>query len=324
MIVRLFVALLAIAAVWTFAVPGTVDVDATNDPEAYADAMGLPEPFETPRTDRRLGVDPTPHRAAIERIESILYRRGPAGFGDGDAVSSHAARLADAVMRDAGSGNAGRLRAHQAGSVLFAFASRAGVESDAGYALPDLVALRGRWEAVRTRVFLPADWMRTASADLDHAQDPPPPAPDPRAPGALADATGELERLMARGRREVERLGEPRYDPEDPRHDAPGQVHAWTRWAEDWRVALHEATSPLDALDPPPGPDDVLLREAERMVREAAESLRHVPDGAGMWPTPFRPAWEARFRDAGASLARARSLLDQASGSTPAAPGYGR
>ena len=57
-----------------------------------------------------------------------------------------------------------------------------------------------------------------------------------------------------------------------------------------------------------------LRAEAVRSLREARETLRRVPDGAGMWPTPFRPAWEARFRAASGALARVREQMSQVDG----------
>jgi len=296
---------LAAAAAWTLWSPATVDV-AERDPDRWADAAGMPEVPDPPRSGASLGLDPEPHRAAIERMESVVYRRGPADFGDAEAVSGIASRLAQAVMGERS------LAAHRAGTELLALAARAGAAADVGYAMPDLPGLRREWEAVRDRVFRPAPWMRRAAPELDRLQDPPPPPPDPRTRGAVADATRDLERLMARGLRDAERLGEPRYDPDRPGTVGDHQIRAWYEWGERWRQELRAATAPLHGLRPEPhAAREPLLFEAKRSVEEAAELLRRVPDGAGMWPTPFRTAWEARFRAAAASLARTRSLLAQ-------------
>jgi hypothetical protein len=313
---RLAFVFLAFVVAWSLWAPGRVDV-VERDPERFADARGVPEPFETPRPGAGLGLDPGPHRDALERVESVLYRRGPADYGDAGAVESAALGLAQEVME------AGGLVARRGGMEIMAFASRVGAAHDVGYAMPDLVRMRRDWETVRDRVFRPASWMRTAAPDLDRIQDPPPPPVDPRSRDALADATRELERLMARAHRDVERLGEPRYSMDLPGRGDGGQIRAWHEWGERWRRELLAATEPVRSLSPEPHPSrQPLLFEARRSVEEAAGILRRIPDGAGMWPTPFRPAWEARFRSAAASLARARSLLAQVDDppTRPAAP----
>jgi hypothetical protein len=312
---RLVLGLLLLAVLWAAARPGAVDVERDvwvrgqqADPDAWADAMGLPEVFDPPEPGPSWDIDPGPHRAAIERIEAVLYRRAPADYGDAGAVESATARLASDLLAMDG------LRGRRAGLELSAFAGRVGAHADVGYAAPGLVGYRKEWETLRARVFRTADWMRTAGADLDRIQDPAPPPPDPRTAAVLAEAARELERLLQRGRRAVEQLGEPRYDPEGPGRRAPEQIRAWYDWGERWRGDLVAALAPARALDPPPHPERESLHAASlRSLEEAAEMLRHVPDGAGMWPTPFRGAWESRFRAAGAALAEARKTLHAAS-----------
>lgn len=306
MAVRIILALLLGAVVWAAARPArvAVDPDASHDPEAWADAMDLPEPFDPPRRTLRHGIDPTPHRAAIDRIEAVLYRRSPIGYGDAGTVEGEAIRLAGDLL------GTDRMRGQRAGSELRRFAARVGGAADVGYVLPRLPDLRRDWEAVRASVFAPADWMRTASADLDRIQDPPPPSADPRTDAVLAEAARELERLLVRGQRDVERLGEPRYDPEVPSRTLSPQIRAWYDWGECWRTELIEVMAPVHGLQPPPDPDREPLRAATvRSLVEAAEMLRRIPDGAGMWPTPFRGSWETRFRAANDALAEARHRL---------------
>jgi hypothetical protein len=308
-VARAVVSFLILAFVWSVGIPKRVSVDPDADPERRADTMGLPEVFDAPEPGRSLEIDPAPHRAAIERIEDVLYRRGPTDFGDAEAVESEAARLADALLRT------DRMRGRQAGLELMSFAGRTGARADAGYSLPSVVALRAEWETVRARVFAPAPWMRQASADLDRIQEPPPPPLDPRADAVIAEAEETLRRLMLSGQREAERLGEPIYDPDLPSRSDRGQIQAWYRFGERYRRQLADAMAPVARLDPAPDPAREPLRaEAVRSLREASEMLRRVPDGAGMWPTPFRPAWEARFRAAGDALARVREQMAQATG----------
>jgi hypothetical protein len=311
MAVRAVVAFLILAAVWTLGLPQRVEVDELADPDAIADARGLPDPLDAPDPARRYAIDPAPHRAALEAVEDVLYRRGPSGYGDAGAVESGAVRLAHEVMASGG------LAERQAGLELLAFAGRVGAEADAGYALPSLVRMREQWEPVRDAVFAPAPWLRTASADLDRIQDPPPEPMDPRTDAVLAEAEAELRRLMARGEREVELLGEPVYDPDVPSRSDGGQIRAWVRFGERWRRLLADAMAPVEALSPAPDPGREPLRaEAVRSLREAHEMLRRVPNGAGMWPTPFRGAWESRFHAANAALARTRDHLSQAGASS--------
>jgi len=309
MVARAVVSFLILAVVWSFGIPGRVDVG----PEQPADAMGLPDALEAATPGRALEIDPGPHRAAIEPIEGVLYRRGPTRPGDAEAVERAAARLAHALP-DALLGAGGR-RSRQAGLELMSFAARTSARGDSGYGPPSLVALRGDWESVRARVFARVAWMREASADLDRIQEPPPPPLDPRADAVIAEAEETLRQLMLRGRREAELLGEPRYDPEIEGGAGRVQIQAWVRFGERYRRQLDRAMAPVERLDPAPRPGREPLRvEAVRALGDAYELLRRVPDGAGMWPTPFQPAWEARFQAANVALARARDQMAQATG----------
>lgn len=319
MVARAAVSFLILAFVWTVGIPDRVAVDPGADPDRYADAMGVPEVFDPPSRAHVYGIDPAPHRALIERIESVLYRRGRTDFGDAEAVESATARLADSLLRNEG------LRGRQAGLVLMSFAGRVGARTDSGYALPSIVGMRSEWETVRGIVFKPADWMRSASADLDRVQEPPPEPADPRTDAAIAEGEEALRRLMVLGQREAERLGEPIYDPDRPGRSDRGQIQAWYRFGERFRRQLHDALAPVDRLQPPPNPTREPLRaEAVRSLREAQEMLRRVPDGAGMWPTPFRPAWEARFQAASAALARAREQMSQVEAAPEASRDHAR
>lgn len=307
MVARVAFALLITALVWTASRPATVALDPHDSPDAYADAMGIPEVFEPAVAMASLKIDPEPHRAGIERVEAILFRRSPADYGDAGAVESALARLADGVLRTDG------FRGRQAGVDLLGLAGRIGARADSGYSLPSLVRFRREWQIVRNNVFRTADWMRTATPDLDGIQEPPAPPADPRSAEVLDEARRELARLLRRGRRDVERLGEPHYDPERTgpavRRFSP-QIRVWFDWSERWRGELFRAMRPVRELSPAPHPArEPLLADAMRSLREAESSLRDVPNGAGMWPTPFRGAWEARFETARIALEQARSVL---------------
>ncbi|NNL67303.1 MAG: hypothetical protein HKP30_13730, partial [Myxococcales bacterium] len=140
MVARLAFALLLVAMVWTTTRPATVALDPDDSPDAWADAMGIPEVFEPAVPGPTAGIDPEPHRAGIERIEAILFRRSPAAYGDAGEVESALTRLADAVLRSDG------WRGRQAGLDLLTFAGRVGARADSGYSLPSLVDLREEWE----------------------------------------------------------------------------------------------------------------------------------------------------------------------------------
>jgi len=236
MVARAVVSFLILAVVWSFGIPGRVDVG----PEQPADAMGLPDALEAATPGRALEIDPGPHRAAIEPIEGVLYRRGPTRPGDAEAVERAAARLAHALL------GAGGRRSRQAGLELMSFAARTSARGDAGYGLPSLVALRDDWENVRARVFARVAWMREARDDLDRIQEPPPPPLDPQADAVIAEAEETLRRLMLRGRHEAELLGEPRYDPEIGGGDDRVQIQAWVRFGERYRRQLGRAMAPVE------------------------------------------------------------------------------
>jgi hypothetical protein len=319
-VLRLTVVLLLVAALWALGLPGRVALD--PDAKAPARGTGLPpdpvvdEAFEPLRPERgSYGIHPAPHRAAIEAIEALLYRRAPAAPGDASAVETALARLADGLL--AGEGLAGR----QAAMEVLAFAGRVGARADVGYAHPSLVGLRREWEPLRARVFRSAPWLRAAAPDLDLVQEPPAAASDPRSDEALRAAAAGLERLLARGRREVERLGEPVRDPGAPAHTGGGQIRAWREWSARWRDELAGAMAPAWELSP--RPEAGLRAEALRALDEAHELLLRVPEGSGAWPTPSRADWEARFRAASESLARARAALARA-GPRDDAPAHAR
>lgn len=318
---RFVLAGLLCAGVWAATRPATVGLERATDPgdAAHPWADDRDAPFGAAPDDPPGGswnIDPEPHRRAVERIEAVLYRRSPGGFGDADAAEGGSQRLANDLLRT------DRLRGRRAGLELLAFASRIGARTDTGYVQIPLPELRHEWETVRSRVFRPAPWMRTADAELDRIQDPPPPPPDPRTTQVLADAARDLERLLARAERDVERLGEPVYDPDLPGRGDRGQIRAWYRWGERWREDLLHALASARALDPAPHPGRQPHQAAAlRSLEEAAEMLRRVPDGAGMWPTPFRPSWQARFRAARAALAEARARLADAERRRPAGRG---
>jgi hypothetical protein len=319
MVLRAVISFLTLALVWTFGIPGRVEMDEDADPDRWADAMGIPEVFDEPTYSRAYGIDPAPHRAGIERIETILYRRGPTGFGDAEAVESGAARVADALLRTDG------LRGREAGMLLLGFAGRVGARAGSGYTLPSVVGMREEWEALRASVFQPADWMRTADPQLDLVQEPPPPPLDPRADAVILEVESELRRLLASGQRQVERLGEPIYDPDVPGRSDQGQIAAWHRFGERWRRQLDDAVAPIAELAPPPDAEREPLRaEAVRALAQAHDMLRRVPDGVGMWPTPFRPAWESYFRAASDALFRARHQMAEATGAAHAGRDHSR
>lgn len=304
MALRAALSFLVLAAVWSFGIPDRPEPTRTQARDAFAGAAGPPESLDPATPPRGYGIDPAPHRADIDRIETVLYRRGRSDFGDAGAVESAARRLADSILRSEGR------RGREASLRVLGFAGVVGARADTGYRLPSLVAMRSDWETVRSIVFRPAGWMRRAGADLDRIQEPPPPAPDPDTDTAIADAERSLRRLRTYGEHQAELLGEPRYRPEAPGARGQGQIHAWHRFGERFRRQVAEATAPVRSLAPPPHPERQPLRaEAVRALVEAQEMLRRVPDGAGMWPTPFRSAWQARLQAAGDALARARGLM---------------
>ncbi len=313
---RMVMTVLAVAVLWM----------ATDFVESRVTSrLGVPQPGIEPgpvdrpspsaagprRTAESSGpIDPGPHRAAIETIESELFRIPDAhddGFRD-RGVSGALHDLATALLRVPGIGR-------QAGVDVLSFSSRIGSQQDAGYRQLDLAGLRRDWEQIRARWFQPADWMARSTPGLARRQRPPPPTMDPATREAIEDVLADLDRRIARAKRDVEGLGEPRYDPDAPGRSDGGQIRQWYQWGERWRRDLGRTLRPVQALDPAPSfsnPADLDYAMAIHHIERAIRALNQVPNGAGMWPTPFRGAWEANFRAGEAELSEARLALGKA------------
>jgi hypothetical protein len=247
-------------------------------------------------------LDPELYRSDLEDVEAVLFKEEPADYGDGDRVSAALYRAAGRAMA-ADCDPASQARAR----VLVAFAGEAGAMEDAGYAMPDLGSLRARWHEVRGEVFDEAEWFREADAGLAARQRPVPPRADA---GAVRDVERVIERLtdlVRRGRRDVEELGEPIYALELIGREGEAQIAGWRAWSRRWDEQL---TGLARQLPPAPGlDDDGNYLVAYQNVAQALGALRHVPLGAGAWPTPFRYQWEERFELAERQLAAAGERL---------------
>lgn len=246
--------------------------------------------------------DPNEHRAQIEAVEAILYKRGPADHSDVDRATSSLVALHESVLSRQ-TGATKRSRAH----ALLLMTSQASF-TDVGYSSPDLSPLRERWEEVRMELFGPADWYRESTADVERAQAHPEPEIDPGRVYELSRVIDRLEDLIAVGRMECEELGEPVYEPGRVGYDGEVQIQQWNQFYRDWDERLSSAAEFLPPQPPLDGAADYLF--AHQSVSRAFIELRLIPYGAGEWPTPFAYQWEQRFRAAEEHLNGARERLE--------------
>jgi hypothetical protein len=260
--------------------------------------------IERTQLEERLSAEP--HREAISRVESVLYRRTPPEFGDGDRVSDALTQLAEELA-----GGDGTYLARQRVIRLYDLIGQASGMDDAGYALPDLGALRVEWEKQRDALFAPAPWFGRSDAPLVSVQTPRPAVVDPRDVARLRHTVRRLEQLADAGEREVRELGEPGYEIEAPGAGGRAQIESWNAWARRWDARVDDALRELPA--PPPIDAELALVLAHQNTSRAAQELRQVPTGAGDWPTPFAYQWESRFRTA-------RQLLDEQRAALATAP----
>ena len=248
------------------------------------------------------GLDPTPYQAEIEAVESRIYKAAPAELADFDGIGTALLELGSSLAE-----NVHNPQDRQYARQVLALAAHGEISGDAGYALPDMKAIRELWEAARDETFQPVDWFQEATAELVSAQTPAKPEVDWRRAFAVESSLDRLEELIRRGERDVERLGEPQYPLERPGLAGEAHVRRWNKWARAWDESINDA---MYGLPPQPSPsDNPNFFHAIQSLGQAAGELRLVPYGAGSWPTPFRYQWEQRFGSARAAIAEAREYL---------------
>jgi hypothetical protein len=282
-----FVALLALAGGFAWVLQPEVLARLAAVPTAPEDAAG--------------GIDPTPYRAAIETIEGVLYRPAPPDAGSAGVLAGTAHVLGERLYTDLGP-----LRGREALVRLVDFAT--GVDTEAGYAAPDVQAARASWEALRGELFQPAPWFRATSAALVAAQRPAAPRASRAELGALEGFAAAIEQLAAGGRDALLRHGEQLVDAAEGSREERALVGRWTNYARDWdaRVAdLAREMPPAPALDGDPA---VLFAHQE--LGRALQQLRLATTSTGEHAVPMK-WWREQCLDAAAAhVAEARRRLD--------------
>jgi hypothetical protein len=171
--------------------------------------------------------------------------------------------------------------------------------------------IRENWERIRCGLFQDAVWYRwrnspkrpqVASQIEMHGDD--------ELEREYARMLGKLEDLVDRGKRDVERLGEPEERTTDYYNgDYQYLVEAWEDWAENWRGKL--ASIERDLPEQPTYQEDAALRFAHGNLSKAISYLYAVPVGRGQWETPFRNHWEKYFRLADEQIDKARFQIEK-------------
>lgn len=301
-------AMLVVCGLWFIVVANYRD----GEGPTLVEAVARPTPGD---------LDPTPYRAEIEAIETILYARHEPGWQTADMASAAVMKLGSSIAR-----RARHPEVREVGARVLTLGSRFGAEADAGYAMPDLARMRRDWETLRNEIFRPAAWFRgnlrpaapasdhaaalaqRATLALDAAQTPAAPDPVPRREMRRYERLiDELGQQADRGQRQCESLGEPDYDISVPTAHSEKHVASWFAWSREWEGELFDAWDDAPAR---PGFDaQPELLSAHQKLEQALRDLQMVPRGAGMWPTPFQGQWEQRFASARVNLEEARAYL---------------
>jgi hypothetical protein len=242
-------------------------------------------------------LDPEAYRAEIQALENDLYYE-PFDAGARDATALKLGDLADKVASHDGA--VPMLCAVE----MRQLAALAKMGKNARF-------VRTNWERIRCNAFDDAVWYRWRNA--------------PQRPQAASviDMGGndalkreyarvleKLDAMVVRGRRDVERLGEPRQTTTDYfKGDYRKLVEEWEEWAEDWNARLSSIEG--DIPDQPDYKENAALRFAHQALSNAIGELYTVPLGRGAWKTPFRNQWENRFRRAQEQLDKARYQLEK-------------
>ncbi len=247
-------------------------------------------------------LDPRPFRSQVEALEAVLYRPGPADAATGAHVSYAARQLAD-VVRTATEGTSSQLHWREIAS----FAQEVGREDDVGFASFDLPAARTRWEEIRGRVFLPADWLTGSSSGTRSSSVRVSTGSESSLVDRLrrlAETTGEL---INSGRDESEALADLGVEVPEGTSRADDLLADWRRWSKEWEQQVNGLTA---ALPPPPGrdaPEDLV--SARQALARALNDLRLVPVPTADSGMPTRSERAQRFDAAESALQLVRDHL---------------
>jgi hypothetical protein len=242
-------------------------------------------------------IDPTAYRAEIQSLENSIYQ---AELDDNarDAISIKLSDLAGKIaLEDGALVMIYSIEMRELG----AFA-KVGREEN---------FVRENWERIRVGVFEDAVWYRWRNApnrpksasrtrfDSDH-----------NIHRDFDRVLRKLDDMVAHGRKDAERMGEPESLTRDYfDNDYPDLVAVWNDWADDWEHKL--AWLEDDLPDRPTNQESAALYFAHRDLENAIRELRAVPTGRGQWKTPFRSQWDNRFTRAEQHLANAHHQIDK-------------
>lgn len=241
-------------------------------------------------------LDPELYRAEIQALENDLFRE-PFDAGARSATAIKLDDLADKVAQTDG-----------ALPMLFAVEMRQLAAHAKAGRNADFV--RGNWERIRAGTFDDAAWYRWRRAPerpqvASHVNI----GSDPALKSEYANALEKLDELVRRGKRDVERLGEPEeLTTTYHKGDYQDLVEDWEVWADRWNRKLERIED--DLPDKPEMMTDPGMRQAHDALVGAIRVLDSVPRGSGAWKTPFRHQWENNFRRAEKELDKARYQLE--------------
>ena len=246
-------------------------------------------------------MDPTCYRNEIEIVEKVLYKRSPLGFGDTEAVANGLIRLHESIAER----EMNPIARSRAAGLLY-ISSRADI-GEIGYEASDLGPVRTEWESLRAELFRAADWFAKSDAGLASAQRVATLRVDRQDTQALERVVEQLARLIDEGRQDCDDMGEPEYDAEMPGASGRRHIASWEEWSRGWIERVDDAAVRLPSQPPWTGERSYTIAYQE--VSSAIRELRLVPNGTGIWATPFRSQWERRFTTASYHLNEARSHL---------------
>jgi hypothetical protein len=181
---------------------------------------------------------------------------------------------------------------------------------EAGYALPDIGALRTRWESLRTERFAEADWFRETTPELEQAMESASaPAVDDSFVDDLLRTLVEIEDLAKEGRRTCNELGEPFYDFEAPGPEGELHIEKWNLFASTWEDDVTTVASHLPS--PPAWDSDPEMTAAYQEATGALSELRNATMGSGTAPVPTEPEWSGHFDEAVRMVEQSRARLSR-------------
>lgn len=242
-------------------------------------------------------IDPTAYRAEIQSLENSVYQ-AELDENARDAIAIKLSDLADKIaLEDGAIVMIYSIEMRELG----AFA-KVGREEN---------FIRENWERIRVGVFDDAVWYRWRNAPHRPKSASRPKFDSDRLVHRDFDRVlRKLNDMVAHGRRDAERMGEPASLTRDYfDNDYQDLVAVWDDWAEDWERKL--AWLEDDLPDAPTYQESAALKFAARDLENAIRELRAVPTGRGQWKTPFRAQWDNSFTRAETHLANARRQIDK-------------